>query len=159
MTEQPRKNTKTHLAIAIAQGVQVAAWAHANGVGRRTAFNWAKDPSVRKAVEDCRRRTIDQAIGLMTKQTTRAAAIILAISEEATSDSVRLRAARAVFSDMIKVTDHSVLEFRMTEIEEQLAERADAEKNAAASWSPTNYGHAATPAAKLPVTSTAPGPG
>jgi hypothetical protein len=159
MTEEPRKNTKTQLALAIAQGVPVAAWARANGVSRRTAFNWAKNPLVRKTVESCRRRTIDQAIGKMTKHTTRAVDIILSIANQAKSDSVRLRAARAIFSDMITVSDHSELEFRMTEIEEQLEQRADAGNSTVASWSPTNYGHAATPDARLPVTSIATGPG
>jgi hypothetical protein len=159
MTEEPRKNTKTQFALAIAQGISVAGWARANGVPTRTAFRWAKDPSVRKAVESIRRRTIDQAIGKMTKQTTRAVDIILRIANEAESDSVRLRAARSIFSDMMAVSEHSGMEIRLTEIEEQVAQRADAEKSAAASWSPTNYGHAATPAARLPVTSIATGPG
>ena len=159
MTEQPRKNTKTHLAIAIAQGVQVAAWAHANEVCRRKAFRWAKDPLVRKMVEAYRRRTIDQAIGLMTKQTTRAAEIIIAIAEEAASDSVRLRAARALFSDTMTVSKFSDMEVRMTELETRLDQKTAAKNSAVATWSPTTYSQVANPAAMRPGTSIATGAG
>ena len=62
-----------------------------------TAYRWAKDPEVRRAVRTYRRRIIDQAIGVMTKQTTRAAGVIAKIATEGESDTVRLRACRAMF--------------------------------------------------------------
>jgi hypothetical protein len=83
MSEEPRKNTKTQLALAIAQRVLVANWARTSGVSRRTAFLWAKDPEVRKVVQGCRRRVIDQAVGRMAKGTTDAAELILKIAREA----------------------------------------------------------------------------
>ncbi len=57
---------KIRLAVAIAEGESVAVWARENGVHRGTAFRWAREPSVRRAVEACRRRTLDQAIGRTT---------------------------------------------------------------------------------------------
>ena len=123
MTQEARKNTKTYLALAIAQGVSVAAWARANEVSRRTAFSWAKDPLVRKAADSYRRRVIDQAIGRMTKQTTLAADTVISIAKEAASDSVRLRAARSLYLDMITVSKYSGLETRVTEIEDRVAQQ------------------------------------
>ena len=114
---------------------------------------------VRKAVESYRRRTIDQAIGRMTKQTTRAADVIISIANEAESDSVRLRAARAIFSDMIVVSNYSGLESRMVEIEQQLEQRIGRASSNVAGRSPANHGQTATPPATLPVTSVATGPG
>jgi hypothetical protein len=81
MSEEPRKSrngTKTQLALAVAQGVRIASWARTNGVPRRTAFGWAKEPDVREAVGAFRRRTVDQAFGRMAKHTTRAVGALLA---------------------------------------------------------------------------------
>jgi hypothetical protein len=100
MTEGPRENPKTQLALAIAQGVSVTAWARANGVPRRTAFSWAKDPLVRKTVESCRRRTTEHAIRRLVKQSAWAADGIAMLAKVAESDSVKLEAFRAVLADM-----------------------------------------------------------
>jgi hypothetical protein len=159
MSGESRKSSKAQLALAIGQGVSIAAWARDNEVATPTAFRWARDPLVRKAVESYRRRTIDQAIGRMTTQTTRAADIIIRIANEAESDSVRLRAARAIFSDMMAVSDHSELELRMTEIEKEIEKRNGDKNGAVASWSPTTYGQGTTPAAMVPVTSIPSGAG
>jgi hypothetical protein len=145
MTEEPRKNTKTQLALAIAQGVSVAKWARTNGVPRRTAFQWAKDPEVRKVVQGCRRRVIDQAVGQMTKLSTRAVHTIGWLSEEGDSHAIRLKASRAVLSDMIKVSKFSGLEERMTEIEDKLDKRDAAVGSHIWSPAPAKYGQGATP--------------
>jgi hypothetical protein len=152
MTEEPRNNTKTHLALAIAQGVSVAAWARASGVNRRTAFRRAKDPSVRKIVEDCRRRMIDQALGRMTRQTNMAANIIIKIAKEADSHTVQLRAARGLLSDVMAVSRFGVLESRMTEIETALDQQAAAKNSPPMSWSPTSYGKYTAPDPKVSAT-------
>jgi hypothetical protein len=106
MAGEHQKSMKAQLALALAQGVAAAKWARAHEVSKMTAYRWAKDPMVRKAVHAYRRRTIDQAVGLMTMKTTRAANIIGTIAEEGESDTVRLRAARSIFSDMIKVSEY-----------------------------------------------------
>jgi|SRR5271165_4411164 len=123
MTEEPPKNTKTELALAIAQGVSVAAWARHHGVPRRTAFDWAKDPTVRKDVEAYRRCFIDQAVGRMSKKSTWIFDEIARIAENAESDSVRLRALRSLVTDVMAASKYWGLEFRMTGIEERLDAR------------------------------------
>jgi hypothetical protein len=100
MTEEPRKNTKTQLALAIAQGVSVTAWACANGVARRTAFRWARDPLVRKTVESCRRRTIEDGIRRISKQSAWAADGIGMLAMVANSETVKLEEFRAILADM-----------------------------------------------------------
>ena len=94
-----------------------------NGVSERTAFYWAKDPKVRREVEACRRRVVNQAIGRLTGMTTKAVDGITNLAQEADSESVQLRAWRAILADMMSVSKFSDLEYRMTEIEEQLGER------------------------------------
>ena len=103
-----------------------------------------RDPKVRKAVESHRRRTIDQAIGRMTKQSTWAVDGIVAIAREADSDSVRLRAFRSIFSDLMAVSKHSGLEARIAELEEKVEEQRGAEdKTFEIRMTPGN-GHVAT---------------
>jgi hypothetical protein len=89
----------------------------------------------------------------------RAADVIVRIANEAKSDSVRLRAARAIFSDMMTVTHYNELEGRMAGIEDKLRKRASATSSAIASRTPASYGQGAPPPAMLPVTSTTTGAG
>ena len=66
MDKEVRRFKKLHLALAIAEGESIAEWAQQNGVSERTAFYWAKDPKVRREVDACRRRALNQAVGRLT---------------------------------------------------------------------------------------------
>ena len=123
MPEEVRINKKTSLAQAIAPGQSVSAWAEKNGVARRTAFRWARDPKFRRAVEASRRRALGRAIGRLSNFSMKAADRIVTLAKEAESESVQLRAWRAILADQMAVSKFSDLEYRMTEIEEQLSER------------------------------------
>src|SRR4051794_32601868 len=72
MEKDIRRHKKIHLALAIAGGESITAWAQENGVPERTAFYWAKDPKVRREVDACRRRALNQAIGRLTGMATNA---------------------------------------------------------------------------------------
>jgi hypothetical protein len=130
MSEELDDGSKTELAQALAQGISAARWAKSRKVPRNTAYRWAREPAVRKDVEAIRRRTIDLAVGRMTRHTTRAAEGIVRLAEGAESESVRLRAYRAIFSDMISVSDYSGLEARLTDMEQRLDERDAATSSA-----------------------------
>ena len=93
------------------------------GASERTAFRWAQDPKVRREVEACRRRVVNQAIGRLTGMTTKAADRISTLAQEADSESVQLRAWRGVLADLMSVSKFSVLEYHMTEIEEEIDKR------------------------------------
>jgi hypothetical protein len=121
--ENPPQSPKTQLALAIAQGTLVAEWALQNNVPRRTAFRWAGERKVRSAVENCRRRALDRAVGRMSKRVTWAADGIVKLAGSAVSESVRLAALRAIFADMMAVSDFGGLEDRITALEEQCPER------------------------------------
>jgi hypothetical protein len=121
--EDSSPSPKGLLALAIAQGKSIADWAIKNDVAERTAYRWARDPNVRAKVASCRRHLVDEALGVMSSQVTKAAAGIAALSENAVSESVKLAALRAIFSNMMAVSEFSTLEERMTRIEERLDER------------------------------------
>jgi hypothetical protein len=125
MEEDVRKNHKTQLALAIARGESITAWAHRNGVPLSTAFRWPQDPKVRREVEAWRRRVLDRTIGRMTSLSMKAADGITEFAEGAESESVQLRVWRAILADQTAVTKFSDLEYRMAEIEEQLDKRGE----------------------------------
>jgi hypothetical protein len=121
--EESPPSQKTQLALAIAQGTPVTKWAKKNGVNRRTAFRWAKEPRVRKAVESYRRRILDRAVGRMTYGVTWATDEIFKLARSATSESVKLSACRAVVSDMMAVSKFGVLEDRVSQMEGKIDAR------------------------------------
>ena len=122
--ERPR-SPKTDLALAIANGTSVTAWARANEVPKRTAFRWAREPKVRAAVESSRLRAVDRAVGRMARRVTWATDEIAKLAKGAVSESVKLTALRAILSDMMAVAEFAGLEQRMAKIEEQLDERTE----------------------------------
>ena len=123
MPEEVCLNKKTSLALAIARGRSIDAWASKNDVPRSTAFRWASDPKVRREIEASRRRALGRAIGRLSSVALKAADGIITLAKEAESESVQLRAWRAILADMMSVSKFSDLEYRMAEIEEQLGKK------------------------------------
>ena len=121
--EEVRLDKETSLALAIARGQSIDAWAKQNDVARSTAFRWASDPEVRREVEATRRRALGRAIGRMASLATKAVDGITRLAKEAESESVQLRAWRAILADQMAVAKFSDLEYRVTEVEEQVRDR------------------------------------
>ncbi len=90
MEKEVRRHQKIHLALAIAQGQSIAAWAKKNDVARSTAFRWASEPEVRREAEATRRRALGQAIGRLSSVAMKAANGIVTLAKE--SESVQLKA-------------------------------------------------------------------
>jgi Homeodomain-like domain len=124
MTDEIREVTKSQLAVALARGISVSAWAQAHNVPRPTVYRWASEPEVRQEIAACRRRMVDQVVGLMVKRARKAVAGIGALADGAESETVRLKALLSILSQMMAVSRFGDLEQRMTEIEEQLNDRA-----------------------------------
>ena len=117
MSERTSRTQKAQLAIALAQGSSISAWARANDVPRQTVYRWAHEPEVRAEIEAFRRGAIDRAVGLLAKNAGWAASGICKLAKESESDSVKLRAFRSILSDMMAVSKYSGLEGRLAEIE------------------------------------------
>jgi hypothetical protein len=145
---EARKCGKTQLALALLRGISIAEWASAAGVPAPTAYRWARDPDVRKTVESCRRRSIDQAVGQMTRNSKRSVGTIVKIAKRGDSHAIRLRAARAILSEMMPAFRYAGLEERMSELERQF-EQSQAGVAGSDDWSPAqaNYGLGTTPPA------------
>ena len=123
MEKEVRRLKKINLALAVAEGESIAEWAGQNGVPERTAQRWAQDRNVRREVDACRRRALNEAIGRLTGMATNAVDGIAHLAKGADSESVQLRAWRGVLADLMSVSKFSVLEYRMTELEEEVDKR------------------------------------
>ncbi len=123
MQEDVRNDLKSQLALLIARGKTITAWASENEVPLRTAYRWSREPQVRGEVQEWRRYVLDLAIGRLARLSLKATDGIAKLGESAESESVQLRAWRAILADQMAVAKFSDLEYRMTEIEEQISER------------------------------------
>ena len=123
MQEDVRNDLKSQLALMIARGKTITEWASQNQVPLRTAYRWSRDPQVRGEVQEWRRYVLDLAIGRMARLSLKATDAIAKLGAGAESESVQLRAWRAILADQMAVAKFSNLEQRMVEIEEQLRER------------------------------------
>lgn len=121
MSEEIPESKKTGLAFVIAQGKSVAAWARQNDVPNSTDYYWAKQPEVRRVVEAWRLRAIDRAVGRMASRAGAAADGITKLAEGATSESVQLKAWRAILSDQIAVSKYAGWGGRLADLEEKLS--------------------------------------
>ena len=120
---EPCERNKLQLAIALAKGGSMSAWARANGVPKATAQRWSQEPEVRAEIDAFRRRAITRALGVFTLNARWAAKEICGLAKSAESESVKLRALRAVLGDMIEVSEHSGLDERMADLEAYIKEQ------------------------------------
>ncbi len=108
------------LAVAIALGKSIAVWARQNEVPKSTAYKWAKDLDVRRQADDCRRRYLERTLGWLSVHSMWAVKGFKQLGDSAESESVQLRARRAVLHDLLKVSDYANLEHRVAEMEEEI---------------------------------------
>jgi hypothetical protein len=117
MNIRNNRDQKAALALAIATGRTVRAWAKEHDVPERTAYKWARSPEVRKMVRRIRRRAIDRAVGRLSRHAAAAADQIAKLAKGALSEAVRFQAARAVLADLMNVSNYAALEDRITQLE------------------------------------------
>jgi hypothetical protein len=129
MSEELPPILRDGLALAVARGNRISAWARQHDVPRSTAYRWAKDPELRRQVHELRRRFIDQALGSMASHSKQAVKAILELSQNAKSELVKLQALRSVLRDQLDVSEFADLEQRMNEIEEKLHIRDEMAKS------------------------------
>lgn len=120
--EKPKRGNKWQLAEAIAAGAKVAPWARKNGVPRRTAYLWAKDPKVVAKVAELRRESTDQAVAILHKYAETAAATLVHLAaSEASSEAVRLGAARAILAELRELGNFQELRLEIDALKARVA--------------------------------------
>ena len=121
MQEDVRNDLKSQLALRIARGKPINAWASQNEVPLPTAYRWSREPQVRGEVQEWRRFVLNLTIGRLAGLSLKATDGIAKLGRGA--ESVHLRAWRAILADQMAVCKFSDLEYRMAEIEEQLGDQ------------------------------------
>jgi hypothetical protein len=117
MNLRNNRDQKAALALALAGGSTVKAWAKAHDVPVRTAYTWARSPEVRKRVRRIQRRALERAIGRLSRHAAAAAGRIAKLARDAQSEAVQLQAARAVLADLMQVANYADLDDRITALE------------------------------------------
>jgi hypothetical protein len=120
MSRRNNQDQKAALALAMASGRAVVDWARENHVPERTAYTWSRSRDVLDQVAAIRRAAIDGAVGQLSANALAAARAITALVEKATSEAVKLQAARAVLADLMAVSDYAALEGRLAEVERRV---------------------------------------
>jgi len=113
------------LALWVATGRTVAAWAEKNQIARRTAYEWHRRPAFKTTVEKYRRRYLDRALGVLARNAAKSASVVGRLVDEADSDAVKLQAARAGLADLMSVWRFADIEGRITELERHEHDRCD----------------------------------
>jgi transposase-like protein len=121
MSKRNNQNQKAALALAMAGGGTVAAWAREHQVAERTARTWSNSTEVLDQVESIRREVLDRAIGRLSDNAIAAADEIARLVKEAASEAVRLQAARAVLAELMTVSNYAALDGRLADIERRIA--------------------------------------
>jgi hypothetical protein len=120
MPTRNNENQKSALALAMAAGTSVPAWARENQVAQRTAYTWSRSEEVLEQVQRIRRRAMDRAVGRLARNATRAADQIARLARTAKSEAVRLQASRAVLAELMAVSNYASIEDRLAEVERKL---------------------------------------
>src|SRR5262249_55881796 len=118
--KERRRQLRKQLPKELAHGTKVETWAETKGVAKRTAYRWAADPEIKAKAQAIRLRDFDRVVGKMTSRLEWASDQVFELGNKASSESVRLAAARSLFKDVISVSKFSVLDHRMTKIEERI---------------------------------------
>ena len=108
------------LAFAHSTGVKITDWAESHGVTARTAYAWLKDPEVVALETGHRRETVARVLSRYQELAEAAVGVIGQLMRAAEDEAVKLRAARAVISDLISLTGLTDIDKRISELEERL---------------------------------------
>ncbi len=108
------------LAIGVASGLSIHRAAKNLGIPDTTARRWAREASFKPIVEKHRGDIIDEAVGKLSRVSSKAAKTLCELLGPDHSDDVRLKAARAILDGLIMVRDHITISERLNALEDQL---------------------------------------
>jgi HEAT repeat protein len=107
------------VAVLLASGCSIKGAAEKAEAGERTVHTWLEDPTFRDRVTALRAAIVERAVGCLASASTKAAVTLAKLLDDE-DPSIRLRAATAILTSMSKLRDHTEMEARMVELEQQL---------------------------------------
>jgi hypothetical protein len=121
-TRAPWDGKRDRYALALATGRSVIAASAEAAISQRTAERWAKDPEILVRVSELRGRMIDMAIGQIADALCKSVEVMVELLGEE-SPAIRLRAAEALQSCLLRLKEHAELDRRVLAIETTIAGR------------------------------------
>ena len=120
-----RYRSRTHAAdealiFALACGATVEVAAHRAGMSERTAYRRLEDEPFRKRIKACNAEQLARSSGMLTAITSEAVKTLHDLLAPGNADVVRVRSACAIIEQGMKLRQSTVLEERMSVIEERL---------------------------------------
>lgn len=124
-----KKPVNMGLAVAIASGRSIKAWAAENGVPPATAYRMSRSKECRDVVTEIRRRSKDRAIGILSKHLVAAAGEIGKLVSKAAAETTRLAASRAVIADLLTLEGDATIHAALSELDRRMAAQEAARAN------------------------------
>jgi hypothetical protein len=97
------RQKREHLALHVACGGSVAAFAREQEIPRRTCYLWTKEPGFVSKTAGYRDKILDKLVGRLAKLGGKAVSGISVLASKSESESIRLAACRAILSDLISI--------------------------------------------------------
>jgi hypothetical protein len=121
------KALRHELALAVAGGGSIRAWAKAHGISTTACYEWSREPEFKAKVERIRDRMTDRAVGTLTKNLVSAMEEMSRLARKGKQESTRLAACRAVAADLAGLKSQDLAR-RVEAMEQQLRERSSPRK-------------------------------
>jgi hypothetical protein len=115
-----KRKADTNLLMALACGSSPETAAQKSGLSLRTVYRRLAEPSFRQQVQHVRTEMVQRAAGMFTAAGMAAIRTFTTLQESATSESVRLGAARAIIELGCKLRDTVELTERIANLEQRL---------------------------------------
>ena len=114
-----KKNPKLldELALDVANGGSIPAWAVKHKISERTVYSWTAKPEFRAMVAMHRRRITDAVVGLLARCAKKSVVQIATLADSASAEPVRLAAARAILTELVNISGFADLEARIAQLE------------------------------------------
>lgn len=106
----------------ILAGLSIQAAAEQAGISRKTAFRWMRRETVRQAIQEGKRERWSSLEHKLQQYADQALNVVVEIMNGNAGAATRLRAAIAILDLVIKVSEYTELERRVTELENRLRE-------------------------------------
>jgi hypothetical protein len=120
-----KKKADSGLILALACGASAESAAQKTGLSIRTVYRRLADPSLRQQVDEMRAELTRRVMGMLTAAAIGAVKTMTTLQESATSESVRLGAARAILEQGCKLREFVELSEKLALLERRIEQMVE----------------------------------
>lgn len=128
MSHNGTETAEYQLVLSLASGVSMQDAAERAGVSKRTVYRRLEDPDFRRQVSKARSDLYSQAAGMLAANSVEAVTTLQNLANDATSENVRLSAAKTMLELGSKLREAAELDERLTELESRLDDQTDSQQ-------------------------------